>query len=98
MNKGRPKKKRTISCSPRVHRFSPRGVAGRPDYEHIGQDELEAIRLADAEKLNHTAGARKMGISRQTFGRILKSGRSTVARALVNGKIIMVGRGRERKG
>lgn len=53
-------------------------------------DELEALRLADAEGLYHADAATHMQVSRQTFGRILASARRTVAEALIHGKEILV--------
>jgi predicted DNA-binding protein (UPF0251 family) len=46
---------------------------------------LEAIRLADAEGMDHEESARQMGVSRPTFSRILSEARRQVARALSNG-------------
>jgi len=46
---------------------------------------LEAVRLADAEALDHETCARQMGVSRPTFSRILSEARCQIARALSNG-------------
>lgn len=51
-------------------------------------DEIEAIKLSDLEGLYHEDAARKMDISRQTFGRIISSARKKIADALVGGKAI----------
>ena len=56
----------------------------------ISLDELEAIRLADLDNLYQEHAADEMGVSRQTFGRILKSAHNKVADALVNGKTLCV--------
>jgi predicted DNA-binding protein (UPF0251 family) len=56
----------------------------------ISLDELEAIRLADGEGLYHDAAADKMGVSRQTFGRILETARNKVAEFLVDGKALKI--------
>jgi predicted DNA-binding protein (UPF0251 family) len=53
-------------------------------------DEFEAIRLADLERLYHEQAAEKMGISRQTFGRILEAARSKVAKALARGLALRI--------
>jgi predicted DNA-binding protein (UPF0251 family) len=53
-------------------------------------DEFEAIRLADLEALYQDKAAEKMGISRQTFGRIIESARQKVAEALVRGKALKI--------
>jgi uncharacterized protein len=51
----------------------------------LTMDEFEAIRLADLECHSQEQAAKKMGISRATFGRIIESGRSKVAQVLVQG-------------
>lgn len=53
-------------------------------------DELEALRLADMEGLYQEAAARQMGVSRQTFGRIVTEARKKTATALVTGAAIEI--------
>ena len=53
-------------------------------------DELEAIRLADYERLYHEDAASRMEISRQTFGRILSQARKKVAESLLKGKALRI--------
>jgi predicted DNA-binding protein (UPF0251 family) len=53
-------------------------------------DEVEALRLADLEGLYHEDAARKMGVSRATFGRILKQAKRKVAEALLKGKALKI--------
>ena len=91
--KGRPQKIRFIQNLPKIAQFSPRGKPGRPDEAELTIDQLEAIRLADWEGLTQLRGAMAMGISRPTFGRILRAARKTIAQALVNGKIIRISGG-----
>jgi predicted DNA-binding protein (UPF0251 family) len=59
----------------------------------LGLDEVEALRLADAEGLYQEAAALQMGVSRQTFGNIVQSARKKTAEALVYGKIIRIAGG-----
>jgi predicted DNA-binding protein (UPF0251 family) len=81
--------------------LSPRNVVGRPVSSlfkpggvpaigsvRLALDEFEAVRLADLEALEHAQAARRMGISRQTFGRVLASARRKVAQALVLGQAL----------
>jgi predicted DNA-binding protein (UPF0251 family) len=56
----------------------------------VGQDELEAIRLADREGLYQESAAERMGVSRQTFARILMRGRAAVAECVTEGKVLLV--------
>jgi predicted DNA-binding protein (UPF0251 family) len=90
ITKGRRKKVRYIQKMPKVAIFSPRGRAGRPDEIELNVDHYEALKLADYQKYDQTEGAKHMGISRPSFGRILREAREIVANALVNGKIIKI--------
>lgn len=71
--------------------FKPAGV---PAHELgrvvLGFDELEAIRLADLDGLYQEAAALRMGVSRQTFGRIVESARRKVADAIINRKYLRI--------
>ncbi|MGE9292630.1 MAG: DUF134 domain-containing protein [Puniceicoccales bacterium] len=85
----RPKKQRCIRCELTATVFKPRGV---PTCELqmvvLEPDELEALRLADVERLHHEEAGARMGISRATFGRILERARGKTARALIEGHAI----------
>lgn len=56
----------------------------------LSVDQVEAIRLADWEGMYHEAAARRMGISRQTFGRIVVEARRRVAEALLFSKALVI--------
>lgn len=88
--KGRPIKTRYIKHEPYVAQFSPRGRPGRPNEVEISIDQYEAIRLADYKNTPHAAAGKVMGISRQTFERILKKARQAVADCITNGKILRI--------
>ena len=85
----RPKKHRTTFCEPASIYFKPRGI---PMYqlkeEFLDKDELEALKLADFESLSQEEAARRMNISRATFGRIVNAARKKVADCIINGKAI----------
>lgn len=51
---------------------------------------MEALRLADFEGMYHADAARLMGVSRQTFDRIVGRGRHKVAVALVKGQALRI--------
>jgi predicted DNA-binding protein (UPF0251 family) len=53
-------------------------------------DEVEAIRLADLEELYQEDAAKKMHVSRQTFGNIIDSAHKKIADAIVNSKAIKI--------
>ncbi len=85
----RPTKCRRVQYSPDYLVFKPAGVPVRQLKEiELTLDEFEAIRLADLEELYHEEAARKMNVSRQTFGNILSSARKKIADMLVHGKAL----------
>jgi len=53
-------------------------------------DEYEAVRLADLEGLYQEDAAKRMNVSRQTFGRIIEAAHKKIADALINGKAIKI--------
>lgn len=87
----RPVINRKVGFNPEVSYFKPRGIPMCDLIEvHLKVDEREAIRLADLEGLSHEEGGLQMGVSRATFGRILRNARKIVADAMINGKAINV--------
>lgn len=88
--RGRPRKYKIVRNNPRISQFSPRGRPGRPDQVNLNLEELESVRLTDYIGLDQKAAARSMQISQQTFSRILKKARKTIANALINGRIIKI--------
>jgi len=71
--------------------FKPAGIpTSRLGCVTLTVDELEAIHLADLDGLYQEEAAKKMGVSRQTFGRIVGSAHRTIADALVNGKLLFI--------
>jgi len=92
----RPPLPRRVCCSSPVRGFRP---IGRPACEvpvrRLGLDELEAIRLADREGLYQDAASERMGVSRQTFARILNRARATVAACLIEGAALVIESGPE---
>ena len=90
----RPEKLRRVGCLEGGRGFKP---VGRPAtelaVETLRLDELEALRLADLEGLYQEAAAERMGVSRATFARILARARATVARALIEERLLVLGEG-----
>jgi predicted DNA-binding protein (UPF0251 family)/predicted Fe-Mo cluster-binding NifX family protein len=87
----RPVSERRLGAliAPRV--MKPAGIPARELEElRLGFDEAEALRLADLEGLYQEAAARSMGVSRQTFGRIVETARRKVADAILNGKALRI--------
>jgi len=87
----RPFKHRRVWCRPGSDYFKPRGIPLDLLEESIlTVDELEAIRLADLEGMYQEKAAKKMNVSRQTFGNIIASARKKVADALHSGKALKI--------
>ena len=85
----RPSHCRWIAGEPAAVLFKPAGIPTR-DLAEVAMtlDEFEAIRLADGEGLYQEEAARRMGVSRTTFGRILDSAHRKVADVLAGGKCL----------
>lgn len=84
----RPKKKRCIEVKPCIEALVPKNgerMGEDSAYVCLELDEIEAIRLADYLGLYQDEAARKMGVSRVTFGRILKNARKKIASAIIEG-------------
>ncbi len=90
VKKGRPIKPRIVRKEPKTRQFSPRGRIGRPGYKVLKIEEIEAIRFTDYMGLDQRESAKFMGISQQTFSRVLRNARKCLAEALINGEIIKV--------
>ena len=87
----RPLKKRKIPRGIEGTVFKPRsGASPRLSQTNLTLDGLEALRLADLQGLYHEEAARRMGVSRATFSRVLSGARSAVADALVNRKALEI--------
>lgn len=87
----RPPKCRIVNQEPLVAYFKPRGIPMRHLKEAVLSVEgFEAVRLTDLEGLDQEAAAAKMGISRQTFGRVLATARKAVAEAVVFGRCLKI--------
>ena len=87
----RPFKCRHVNSEPGVSYFKPRGIPVKALAEVIlTMDEFESLRLADLEGMYQDDAAKRMNVSRQTFGNIVNSAHKKIADALVNGKSIKI--------
>ncbi len=85
------RRQRKIQSPPIMDGFKPYGVRMKNLEKVILLfEEYEAIRLIDHEDLNQEEAAAKMDVSRPTFTRIYKKARKTVAKALVEGKAMLI--------
>lgn len=87
----RPRCCKQVGGMPAADCFKPAGVP-RSALEEVvlAVEEFEAIRLADLDGLYQEDAARKMDISRATFGRLVETARHKVAEALVCGKMLRI--------
>lgn len=87
----RPRKFRNVGHWPDVTYFKPRAVPLRELLEvNLTVDELEAMRLANLERLSQAEAAVRMQIHQSTFNRTLAKAREKVTSALVDGKAIRI--------
>ena len=87
----RPKHCRIVAGRPAALIFKPAGVPKRKlKMTTLSIDEFEAIRLADHLSMYQEEAAAKMGVSRQTFGRIIAEARGKVAKMLVYGQALVI--------
>jgi uncharacterized protein len=61
------------------------------DTVNLRTDELEALRLCDLEGLDQESAGERMGVSRGTVQRLVKSGREKVIGALVRNAALVIG-------
>ena len=94
----RPCRCRRIRCSPDTNYFKPRGIPlDMLEEVNLNLDELEAVRLADLEGLYQEDAAKKMDVSRQTFGNIINSAHQKIADALLNAKALKIEGGKVKR-
>lgn len=94
----RPFRCRRIRCRPDKNYFKPRGIpADELEEINLTLDEFEALRLADFEGMYQEEAAKKMNISRQTFGNIIDSAHRKIADVLLNAKALKIEGGAVKK-
>lgn len=87
----RPCRCRRIRCKPDANYFKPRGIPlDMLEEINLTLDELEALRLADFNGLYQEDAAKKMNISRQTFGNIIERAHKKIADVLLNAKALKI--------
>ena len=87
----RPIRCRKIDALPEFTYFKPAGIPARLlAAVTLTLDEFEAIRLADLEGLYQEEAARRMNVSRQTFGNILVAAHQKIAECVICGKALKI--------
>lgn len=86
---GRPPKPVVVECFPPLRGLCPTPPCNmEPVLLEVA--EVEALRLTELEKLPLEDVGRRMGISRNTAWRLVESAREKLARALVEGRGIVI--------
>ena len=87
----RPRKRRKVCLDLKAACFTPQGIlVSGLDEVVLEVDEAEAVRLADLKGLYQEDAAEAMGVSRATFGNIIKRARGKIARALIKGYALRI--------
>lgn len=90
----RPRKHRRCRRYDGDRVFKPRSIPMRDLAEvRLGLDELEAMRLCDLEGYEQESAGVRMGVSRGTVQRLVKSGRAKVVRALIDSSALIIEKG-----
>ncbi len=86
---GRLPKPIAITSQPIVEKLNPIPNMGKePIYLDLA--EVEALRLIDLEKLSFEEAGEKMGVSRNTVWRIIENAREKLAKAIIEGREIII--------
>jgi predicted DNA-binding protein (UPF0251 family) len=88
--RGRLPKQVTIPNPTQTQQFIPQPTINTTTIT-LEPAELEALRLVDLEDLSQEQAGTKMGVSRGTVWRLVKSARRKVAQALTEGRQIIIG-------
>ena len=86
----RPRRRGRVWEEPDTELFTPAGATTKTPVETLSVMEYEAFRLVDKEGLTQARAAKEMSLSQPTLHRILKSARTKIARAIVNGTAIRI--------
>ena len=87
----RPRKRRQVRGIPNVNYFKPAGVPLNSLNEIILTiEEYEVLRLCDVLDNSQEEAAEKMKVSQPTLFRLLKSARTKISSAIVNGDAIKI--------
>lgn len=92
----RPRKQRFCQAYDGDPVFKPRSIPMTElSTEEMRLSELEAMRLCDLEGLDQQEAGERMGVSRGTVQRLLKTGRAKVVRTLVTNQALVIRKGDE---
>lgn len=85
----RPKINKLVDSLPLYVLYKPAGVSkNRLESKNLAVEEIEALKLKDVKDLDQSEAAKKMGVSRSTFQRLIKAARKKLVSAILEGKAI----------
>ncbi|MEM2340579.1 MAG: DUF134 domain-containing protein [Candidatus Bathyarchaeia archaeon] len=79
-----------MALSPAANRLMPIPM-GDAEPIHLEPAEVEALRLIDLEGLSFEAAGERMGVSRNTVWRLVDGARKKLARAIIEGREVIIG-------
>jgi len=87
----RPTIKKIVNTVPLYAYFKPQGIPmTNLEIETLTLEEIEALNLKDVQSLDQDEAAKKMGISRSTFQRIIKKARFKLVKSVIEGRALKV--------
>ncbi|MFP4494232.1 MAG: DUF134 domain-containing protein [Puniceicoccaceae bacterium] len=87
----RPRKQRRCRQFDGDSVFKPRSIPmAELDKIHLAHDELEALRLCDFDQCHQGEAGKRMGVSRGTVFRLLKSARHKVVQAILSSSALVI--------
>jgi len=90
----RPKKTRCCRQYTGDRVFKPRSIPmSQLETTRLELSELEALRLCDLERLDQDAAGDRMGVSRGTVQRLVKSGRAKLIEAILESRALLIEEG-----
>lgn len=88
----RPRKRRRCRAYNGDRVYKPRSVPMKQlEITRLALSELEAMRLCDVENHDQEEAGRRMGVSRGSVQRMLKSGRAKIASAILESRALLIG-------
>ena len=95
----RPRKRRRCRAYNGDRVYKPRSIPMKQlEITRMALSELVAVRLCDVEDYDQAEAGRRMGVSRGTVQRLLKSGRAKMASAILESRALLIGNEEQHEG
>lgn len=87
----RPKIKKVVNTIPIHTYFKPQGISmDKLNVVSLTLEEVEALKLKDVENYDQEDAAKKMGVSRSTFQRVVKNARKKIVSSVIEGSALKI--------